>query len=105
MKPEFEKEYYLNQIKLMEERYSKIFSKWGISWNKFYSYITESMQNNYYWIWSFLNGTEKTIKECQELKGKERRLYLYEETKIRVSNFKKKIIYKENNLINYLNNL
>jgi len=105
MKPEFKKEYYIDQIELMKKRYAIIFSKWHISWNKFFTYISNSMENNYFWIWNILIGTEKTIQECQNLHSKERRKYLYLQTKDRVLLFKRKIIYKERNISNYLDNL
>lgn len=60
---EFETDFYLNQIKTMELRYSTIFKNWRVNWDKYYDYIKTKLQNKTYWIWSYLCGLEKFIQE------------------------------------------
>lgn len=75
-KPEFEPEFYAKQIEQMANRYSKLFSKWNLSWKKYYDYVCYKLRDNQYWIWIFLCGFEKFIKEkSEESKGRRNRLY------------------------------
>lgn len=62
-KPEFEPEFYEKQVELLTGRYSKLFKKWNISWNKYKNYIYSKLKYNTYWIWIFLCGFEKFIQE------------------------------------------
>lgn len=64
--PDFEPEFYADQIKMMEERYSKIFKKWKMPWRSYYKEIKIALRKNQYWIWVYLCGFEKFIKENQE---------------------------------------
>ena len=61
--PDFEPEFYENQIKMMEDRYSKLFKKWNLSWDSYYSHVIEKLRNKRYWIWCYLCGFEKFIQE------------------------------------------
>lgn len=65
---EFEPEFYANQIKMMEKRYAKIFKKWKLPWRKYYKEVKENLHKNQYWIWVYLCGFEKFIKESDESK-------------------------------------
>jgi len=61
--PEFEPEFYSEQISIMEIRYSKIFKSWKINWDSYYKKIQHSLRNKQYWIWAYLCGFEKFIQE------------------------------------------
>ena len=75
---EFEDEFYKEQIKMMEERYSKHFLKCKFrfkykervynkaSWKKYKEYICEKLKNNQYWIWVYYCGFEKFLQETKE---------------------------------------
>lgn len=64
---EFENEFYLNQIKLMEYRYSVVFrKKFKLSWDKYYGNVVEKLHNKTYWIWVYLCGLEKFIQETEQ---------------------------------------
>lgn len=74
--PDFEKEFYENQIKIMEERYSKMFKKWNLNWDVYNNYVVEKLKNKRYWIWCYLCGFEKFIQEQGgEKKNRHQRLY------------------------------
>lgn len=74
--PEFEEEFYEEQIAKMQERYAKIFSNWKLSWDKYYNYAAFKLKNKKYWIWIFLCGFEKFLKEqSSESNGRRQRLY------------------------------
>jgi hypothetical protein len=74
--PDYEPEFYENQIKIMEERYSKIFKKWNLNWEKYNNYVVSKLKNKKYWIWCYLCGFEKFIQEQgDEKKGRHQRLY------------------------------
>lgn len=82
--PEFEPEFYENQIKKMEERYSKIFKKWNLSWDSYYGYIVDKLRNKRYWLWCYLCGFEKFIQEQgDQEKGRRTRLYKDADERIR----------------------
>lgn len=72
---EFEDEFYLSQNEKMTSRYSKIFKKWGLSWNKYYEYVAGKLRNNHYWLWVFLCGFEKFLQEDFTKQGRKVRLY------------------------------
>ena len=98
MIPEFKKEYYVNQIELMKKRYSVIFKENKLNWDKFY----DSLNLNYYLMWSFLCGLEEVIKCTSLMKTKkEKEEYIYENTKKRIF----KMTQNEKNIKSYLNNL
>lgn len=81
--PEFEAEFYTNQIEQMKNRYSKLFSAWNLSWNKYYDHVCFRLRYNNYWIWIFLCGFEKFIKEqSSESKGRRNRIYKDAENRI-----------------------
>lgn len=61
--PEFEPEFYDQQVAMMEERYAKIFKKWKLNWKSYYDNIRTKLRNNQYWIWVYLCGFEKFIQE------------------------------------------
>lgn len=61
--PEFEPEFYANQISMMEIRYSKIFKSWGVNWESYYDKIQHSLRKRQYWIWVYLCGFEKFIQD------------------------------------------
>ena len=74
--PDFEPEFYENQIKIMEERYSKLFKKWNLSWDAYYNHIVEKLRNKRYWVWCYLCGFEKFVQEQgAENQGRHKRLY------------------------------
>jgi hypothetical protein len=83
-KPEFEPEFYENQIEKMGDRYSKLFKKWGLSWNSYHNYVVEKLQNNRYWLWVYLCGFEKFVQEeGDQEKGRRTRLYKDADARIR----------------------
>lgn len=61
--PEYEPEFYINQIDSMEKRYCIIFKKNKLSWKKYYKEVRELLQEKSYWIWVYLVGLEKFIQE------------------------------------------
>jgi hypothetical protein len=82
--PEFEPEFYEKQIKMMEDRYSKLFKKWHLSWAKYYNYVTHSLRHKNYWIWVYFCGFEKFVQEQgDEEKGRHARLYKDADERIR----------------------
>jgi len=74
--PDFEPEFYEQQIIMMEKRYSKLFLKWHLSWNKYYNYVRSQLRQKDYWIWVYLCGFEKFVQEQGiEKEGRQKRLY------------------------------
>ena len=57
--PEYEPEFYKAQNELMVSRYSIVFSKLKINWDKYYSWVCKELNYNEYLIWVFLCGIEK----------------------------------------------
>jgi len=72
---EFENEFYEKQIEIMSKRYSEIFRKWNIKWNRYYEIISTKLRNNPYCIWIFLCGLENFIKNSSEKEERRKRLY------------------------------
>lgn len=68
--PEFEPEFYQNQINLMCERYSVIFKSWGINWEKFYEESKNKLRYRQYWIWIYLCEIETFIQKETKNKNK-----------------------------------
>jgi len=64
--PEFEPEFYADQIRKMEKRYEKIFKKWKLSWTKYYNEVKSKLFNKQYWIWTYLCGFENFVKINQK---------------------------------------
>lgn len=74
--PDYEPEFYENQIKMMEDRYSKLFKKWNLSWDAYHSYVIEKLRDKRYWVWCYLCGFEKFVQEQgDEERGRRNRLY------------------------------
>lgn len=82
--PDYEVEFYENQIKMMEERYEIIFSRWGLSWGKYYNYVKKQLKNKKYWMWSYLCGFEKFIQE-EGNESLNRRIRLYKDADARIA--------------------
>jgi hypothetical protein len=83
--PEFESDFYEKQIELMESRYSRLFKNWGVKWDAYIKYVTAKLKNNRYWLWIFLCGFEKFIKEqSQESNGRRDRIYKDADIRIRM---------------------
>ena len=83
--PEFDKQYYEDQISNMCQRYSLIFKGWGINWNKYYKNISSKLNLNIYRIWIFLFGLEPILKQCGfKMTKKEKTEYLLESSKKRI---------------------
>lgn len=61
--PDFEPDFYKNQIDLMCERYQLIFKKWKINWDKFYEEVRRKLKYRQYWIWVYLCGIETFIQK------------------------------------------
>ena len=80
--PEFEPEFYEEQIRFMEERYAKYFLKWKFSWNKYKRYVSDSLRGNQYFLWIYLCGFEKFL---QEINDRPTRLVLYKDAKSRIA--------------------
>lgn len=99
-KPEFEPEFYLEQIEIMSTRYSKLFSIWKLSWKKYFEYVSKSLRNNPYWIWVYLCGFEKFIKE-QSSEQENRRKRLYKDADSRIA----RIIDDHYKIQSYINSL
>jgi hypothetical protein len=81
--PEFEPEFYLQQNKAMENRYSNLFKRWGLKWNRYYEYASLKLLNNQYWIWVFLCGFEKFVQERGNIK-EGRRTAIYKDADERI---------------------
>lgn len=81
--PEFEPEFYLSQNSAMTARYSKVFKRWGLSWNKYYNYVSEKLRNNHYWLWVYLCGFEKFLQEDFAKEGRKARVYKDADQRIR----------------------
>lgn len=64
---EFETKFYQNQNELMTNRYKLIFKKNKKNWTKYFGHAKKQLRNNTYWIWIFLCGFEKFIKDNQNL--------------------------------------
>lgn len=82
--PEFEPEFYNQQIAIMEQRYEKIFKKWKISWNSYYKNVQSKLRGNQYWIWVYLCGFEKFIQEKEYRNNKKRLIYLKQDALERI---------------------
>lgn len=82
--PQFEIEFYENQNLIMQKRFSNLFITWKLSWNKYYNYVSFKLRNNPYWIWVFLCGFEKFVKE-QSLEPVNRRKRLYKDADSRIA--------------------
>jgi hypothetical protein len=67
--PEFEDSWYAKQNAKMEARYGKIFKKWKLSWDKYYSHVQEKLRYNNYWLWVYLCGFEKFVQETHDRAG------------------------------------
>lgn len=61
--PDFEPEFYENQILMIRKRYAQIFKSWNINWDAYFENISHRLRNNQYWIWVYLCGLEKFIQE------------------------------------------
>lgn len=83
-KPEFEPEFYNEQIEMMSKRYSILFSNWKLSWKKYIEYVSKSLRNNPYWIWVYLCGFEKFVQE-QSSEPENRRKRLYKDADSRIA--------------------
>lgn len=66
-KPEFEKEFYEKQNELMVQRYQIIFKQNKKNWKKYFSHAKKQLRNDHYWIWIFLCGLEKFLKDNSKL--------------------------------------
>ena len=98
--PDLDPEFYEHQIKMMSERYAKIFKKWKLSFSSYYDYVSSQLQNKKYWLWIFLCGFEKFIQEKGDVK-EGRRIRIYKDADNRIS----KIIgsyFKERNYVKSL---
>lgn len=96
--PDFEPEFYKEQVKMMEARYSKHFIQWKISWNKYRKYIETSLRNDLYWIWVYYCGFEKFL---QETHGRPVITVLYKDADSRIA----RIIGDSFKVKNYINTL
>lgn len=65
--PEFEADFYEKQNLLMIKRYKIIFKKNKKNWNIYFKHAKKQLRNNIYWIWIFLCGLEKFLKENPDL--------------------------------------
>lgn len=61
--PEFEPEFYAEQISMMEKRYAKLFKSWKINWTSYYKEIQHALRHRQYWIWVYLCGFEKFVQD------------------------------------------
>ena len=101
--PEYEPEFYIHQISLMEERYSVLFRKSKISWKEYYSLASNRLNKNAYWIWIFLCGFEKFLKENNfKVKNKELlKKKIYKDAEERIL----RIVGDTNKIKQYIENL
>ena len=97
-KPDFEPEFYEEQIKMMEERYSKYFTKWKLSWNKYKKYVDVALRSDRYWIWVYYCGFEKFL---QETNGRPATPVLYKDAEARIA----RIIGDSFKIKSYINTL
>ena len=81
--PEHEPEFYINQIKLMKERYSVFFKKWGIKWQNYIDDVEYRLSDKKYWIWCFLVGFEAFIKKDSNKKRVSKALEFDKEDRIK----------------------
>jgi len=82
--PDYEPEFYEKQIKMMEDRYSKLFKKWNLSWDAYHNHVIEKLRNKRYWVWCYLCGFEKFVQEQGDTKrGRCDRLYKDADERIR----------------------
>lgn len=99
---EYEKEFYDKENLKMIKRYSIIFKKkLSLSWNKYFSICSKKLKNSPYWLWVFLCGLEDTLKVAFGLDAKKKRLYIYEESEIRIRKITRDF-YKNNDYLNSL---
>lgn len=59
---DFDFDFYLEQNKIMEERYSLLFKNRKLSWNNYFNEAKRKLENNVYFIWIFLCGLETFLK-------------------------------------------
>lgn len=81
--PEYEEEFYVKQNQLMEMVFNKHFENWNLSWKKYINIVYTKLNNNPYWIWIFLCGFYRFIKEEGHLE-KNRRIRLYKDLNERI---------------------
>ncbi len=82
--PEFEPEFYKEQLKLMVQRFSKLFREWKVNWSKYFEYVSKALRNNTYWLWVYFCGFEKFVKE-QGSSEKNIRARLYKDADSRIA--------------------
>lgn len=85
--PDQDLDFYIQQNKIMEERYSVIFKKNDLSWKKYISNAYAKLGNNVYWMWIFLCGLETFLKSNNSLKFKNKDLItksLYKDAEDRI---------------------
>jgi hypothetical protein len=74
--PEYEAEFYQEQNKLMEIVFEKKFDNWNLSWKKYINQVYSKLNNNPYWIWVFLCGFYKFVKDEGHIKlNRKNRVY------------------------------
>lgn len=64
--PDFEPEFYDQQIKMMTDRYAVIFKKWKAGWKTYLKDVSKRLRDRKYWMWNYLVGLEKFIQDCGE---------------------------------------
>jgi hypothetical protein len=98
--PEYEPEFYKEQLKLMTQRFSILFKEWKVSWGKYFDYVSKALRNNIYWLWVYFCGFEKFVKE-QGSSEKNIRTRLYKDADSRIA----RIIGDNFKINNYINSL
>lgn len=71
--PEFEPEFYAEQINLMLARYSRVFESWGMSWDRFFDPVVSRLDGRRYFEWVFLCGLDPVLREASAIEGKRER--------------------------------
>ena len=61
--PDYEPEFYDEQIRLMQERYALIFKKWKHPWKSYIKDVSKRLRDRKYWMWNYLVGLEKFIQD------------------------------------------
>lgn len=74
--PDQSVDFYLQQNKIMEERYSALFRKNDLSWKKYMSNAHVRLGNNVYWMWIFLCGLDTFLKANSNLSFKNKGLII-----------------------------
>lgn len=83
--PEYDSEFYRNQIEMMCKRYQFIFRKWKINWEIFYEEVRKKLKYRQYWIWVYLCGIETFIQKEEKNNNKKNILdKLNKESSIRI---------------------